>query len=357
MSVDKKGKAMNTVNDILLEEDFTIKQSLEIINKGSKSIALVVDSANKLLGTLNDGDIRRALLKGYSLENNIKEIYNSSPTVGSIHDSKEKIIRTAILNQVYQIPIVNDEYKLVDLEDLATLLTKTTRRNKVILMAGGLGTRLQPLTKNTPKPLLKVGTQPILQTIIENFSSYGLKDIIVSVNYKADMIKSYFQDGSKFGVNISYIEENKRLGTAGALSLIQDEIKEPFFVMNADLLTNVNFEHLLDFHSYGDACATMCVREYESQIPYGVIEIEDDKIISIKEKPIQKFFVNAGIYLLSPKVLKRIPKDTFYDMPTLFEELMQDNENILSFPIHEYWLDIGQMVDYERANNEYNEIF
>ncbi len=348
---------MNYSETLLIDKTLTIKQSLKIIDEGAKRIALVVDKSNVLLGTLCDGDIRRALLNGKSLDSSIEDIYQVSPCVCSMHDSKDKIIKTAIKNRVYQIPIVDDQNRLVDIEDLATLLSTRKRNNKVILMAGGLGTRLQPLTEITPKPLLKVGSQPILQTIIENFANYGFKDIIISVNYKADMIKNYFQDGSKFGVNISYIEENKRLGTAGALSLLEEEIREPFFVMNADLLTNVNFEHLLDFHSYGDACATMCVREYESQIPYGVIETKEDKIISIQEKPIQKFFVNAGIYLLSPKVLNKIPKDTFYDMPTLFEELMEDNENILSFPIHEYWLDIGQMVDYERANNEFNEIF
>lgn len=348
---------MKYSKDLLITETFSMKDALKVIDKGTKRIAIVVDTENKLLGTLNDGDIRRALLKGVMLEDSIKNVYYTSPFVCNIHDSKEKVIKTAIKNKVYQIPIVDDNYRLVEVEDLATLLTNANRKNKVILMAGGLGTRLQPLTDDTPKPLLKVGTQPILQTIIENFSSYGFKDIVISVNYKAEMIKNYFQDGSSFGVNITYIEEGKRLGTAGALSLIEEELSEPFFVMNADLLTNVNFEHFLDFHSYGNSNATMCVREYDFQVPYGVIETQNDKITSIVEKPVHKFFVNAGIYLLSPEILTRIPKDTFYDMPTLFNELIEEKKCVLSFPVHEYWLDIGHMEDFQKAQLEYKHLY
>jgi NDP-sugar pyrophosphorylase family protein len=319
-------------------------------------MAIVVDESNKLLGILNDGDIRRALLEGYSLEDSIEKIYNKTPLICNMNDSKNMIIQKAIKRKVYQIPIVDNDNRLIDVEDLATLLTNVNRKNKVILMAGGLGTRLRPLTEDTPKPLLKVGTKPILQTIIENFENYGFKDIILSVNYKADMIKEYFKDGSEFRVNIEYLEEDKRLGTAGALSLLKEKPNEPFFVMNADLLTNVNFTHLLDFHSFGNSMATMCVREYDFQVPYGVIKTDGDKISSIVEKPVHKFFVNAGIYLLSPKVLEYIPDDTFYDMPTLFDKLIQENKNVLSFPIHEYWLDIGKMEDFHRAQSEFNNL-
>lgn len=347
---------MNRTKEIFVFEQTTIKEALEIIDKGTMRIAIVVNNDNQFLGTINDGDIRRAILQGYSLEQNIKQIYNTNPTVCFINDSKEIVVQKAIKNKVYQIPILDNNKKVIDVEDLATLLTKANRKNKVILMAGGLGTRLKPLTQKTPKPLLKIGSKPILETIIENFSNHGFKDIIISVNYKANMIKDYFQDGSKFGVNIEYIEETKRLGTAGALSLLKEKPKEPFFVMNADLLTNINFSHLLDFHSFGNSMATMCVREYDFQVPYGVIEIENDSIKSIVEKPIQKFFVNAGIYLLSPKTLDYIPKNHFFDMPSLFDKLIKDEHKLLSFPIHEYWLDIGRMEDFQRAQIEFHQI-
>lgn len=347
---------MNHSEDLLIKEKTTLKEALEIIDKGTMRIAIVVDDKNKLLGTLNDGDIRRALLNSHSLEMPIISVYQKNPTICKTSDSRETIIQTAIKKKVYQIPIVDNDNRLIEVEDLATLLTNISKKNKVILMAGGLGTRLQPLTNDTPKPLLRVGEKPILQTIIENFETYGFKDIIISVNYKAQMIKEYFGDGSEFGVNISYIEETKRLGTAGALSLIEDEFNEPFFVMNGDLLTSINFQHLLDFHSYGNSTSTMCVREYDFQVPYGVIETKDDQIKSIVEKPIHKFFVNAGIYLLSPEVLNYIPKNSFYDMPTLFEKLIEKEKKVLSFPIHEYWLDIGRMEDFKRAQIEFNNI-
>lgn len=348
---------MKSITEILLKTTDTIREALKVIDKGTMSIAIVIDDNQKFLGTLNDGDIRRSLLNDYSLDSTIENIYTADAITCNVSESKEQIIKKAIKYKVYQIPILDEEDTLVDIEDLATLLTKIEKRNKVVLMAGGLGTRLQPLTDDTPKPLLKVGTKPILETIINNFATYGFTDIIISVNYKAEMIKNYFGDGSKFGVHITYIEEQKRLGTAGALSLLLEKPNEPFFVMNGDLLTNVNFSHFLDFHSFGNAIATMCVREFQYQIPYGVIETSNDKITSIKEKPTQKFFVNAGIYLLSPKVLSYIPTDKFYDMPTLFENLINANKNVLSFPIHEYWLDIGQHNDFIQANDEYSKIF
>ena len=348
---------MKNIDGIKLNINSTIKEALKIIDSGAIRIALVVDSDNKLLGTLSDGDIRRGLLKNLSLNDTIEDLYSKSPTIASVNDSNERIIQKAISKQVYQIPVVDDEGIVVDIVNLATLLNITKKRNRVILMAGGLGTRLRPLTQDIPKPLLKVGNKPILETIIKNFANYGFVNITISLNYKGEMIKGYFGDGSDFGVNIDYIEENMRLGTAGALSLIENKPNEAFFVMNADLLTDVNFSHLLDFHSFSNSDATMCVREYEYQVPYGVIEVEESNVTSIVEKPIQKFFVNAGIYVLSPKVFDYIPKNEFYDMPTLFNTFIEKEKNVISFPIHEYWLDIGRMSDFEQAQSEYFRVF
>ncbi|RXJ55373.1 nucleotidyltransferase family protein [Candidatus Marinarcus aquaticus] len=348
---------MKEIQDITVSPLSTIKEALSIIDSGAMKIAIVIDKNKKVIGTITDGDIRRGLLNGLNLDSAIESIYFKNPTLANINESKEAIIQKAIHKKLYQIPIVNDQGHLVDIEDLATLLKITTRKNRVVLMAGGLGTRLHPLTQKMPKPLLKVGNKPILETIIENFSKYGFVNITISVNYKAEMIKEYFGDGSKFGVCIDYIEESQRLGTAGALSLLPFQPKEPFFVMNADLLTNVNFTHLLDFHIHEHATATMCVREYDYQIPYGVIQTQNSSITSIKEKPIETFFVNAGIYVLSPEVLHYIPKNSFYDMPTLFEQLISKEHKAISFPLHEYWLDIGRMSDFEEAQNEYFKVF
>lgn len=223
-------------------------------------------------------------------------------------------------------------------------------------MVGGLGTRLRPLTENTPKPMLKVGDRPILQTIVEKFVSYGFFNIIMCVNYKSKIIQDYFGDGSSFGANITYVLEEKRMGTAGALGLLDEKPQESFFVMNGDLLTNINFEHLLNFHEENNSLATMCVREYDFEVPFGVVDIENTKICSIKEKPIQKFFVNAGIYMLSPSAIDIIPKNEFFDMPTLFEGLIEKEQNVVSFPIREYWLDIGRIEELEKAKNEYHKV-
>ncbi|WP_417333251.1 nucleotidyltransferase family protein [Halarcobacter sp.] len=348
---------MKKIENLKLSVNASIKEALEIIDTGAIRIAIVVDDNEKVLGTITDGDIRRGFLIGLDLTSSIKDLYFKKPTLANINDSKESIIQKALSKKLYQIPIVDDKGRLVDIEDLASLIRVTKRRNRVILMAGGLGTRLRPLTEGIPKPLLKVGNKPILETIIENFAKYGFVNITISVNYKADMIKEYFGDGSNFGVNIDYIEETKRLGTAGALSLLKEKPIEPFFVMNADLLTNINFTHLLDFHSFENAIATMCVREYNYQVPYGVIETDESKIISIKEKPIEKFFVNAGIYALSPQVFEYIPNNEFFDMPTLFEKLIEKELKTISFPLHEYWLDIGRMSDFEQAQSEYFRVF
>jgi len=341
----------------VVEYNTTIRQTLKIINDEAMKIAIVIDLKKKVIGTISDGDIRRAILKGKELSDSIEDIYSQTPTICNINEPQENIIQLALSKKIYQIPIVDDEGKLVKIEDLGNMLKIKNRPNYVVLMAGGLGTRLRPLTNDVPKPLLKVGNKPILETIIENFSKYGFKNIIISVNYKSKMIMDYFKDGSDFGVNISYLCEDKKLGTAGALSLIQDNPKHPFFVMNADLLTNVNFENLLDYHSFENSIATMCVREFDFQVPYGVIELKNQFITSIVEKPIHKFFVNAGIYVLSPKVLEYIPSNIFYDMPTLYNDIIKHNKKVISFPIHEYWLDIGRPQEFEQANNEYNEIF
>eukprot|EP01029_Cantina_marsupialis_P000867 TRINITY_DN106657_c0_g1_i2.p2 TRINITY_DN106657_c0_g1~~TRINITY_DN106657_c0_g1_i2.p2 ORF type:complete len:348 (-),score=49.05 TRINITY_DN106657_c0_g1_i2:967-2010(-) len=335
----------------------TIKKALEVIDRGALRLAIVVDDENHVLGTLSDGDIRRALLKNFTLDSSIDNIYNKNPILCTTKDKKEKIIQLAIKNQVYQIPIVDENKKFVDLVNLASLLNVSKRRNKVIIMAGGLGTRLRPLTEDTPKPLLTVGNRPILETIIKNFAAQGFENIVISLNYKGEMIKEYFKDGGELGVNIEYIEEDSRMGTAGALSLLKEKPQEPFFVMNGDILTDVDFNSLLDFHSFGNSLATMCVREYSYQVPYGVIQTQNDQITSIVEKPTEKFFVNAGIYVLSPHVFDNIPENEFFDMPTLFNILLEKQEKIMSFPIHEYWLDIGRMSDFEQAQIEYFRVF
>jgi dTDP-glucose pyrophosphorylase len=337
--------------------DSTIVSALSAINSGSVKIALVVDSDNKLLGTLSDGDIRRALLRKKNLNETIEDVYFKNPTTANKGSSKENLLRLCLINGITQVPIVDEDRKVIDLFIIDGGQLKKQHENHVVLMVGGLGTRLRPLTKNTPKPMLEVGGRPILETIVKRFVDCGFTNITMCLGYKSNVIKDYFQDGSSFGANIDYVVEEKRMGTAGALTLIEKRLDDPFFVMNGDLMTNVNFEKMLDFHLECNSKATMCVREYDIEVPYGVVNMDNEGIISIAEKPIHSFFVNAGIYLLEPDCIDLIPDNKFYDMPTLFEELIATKGKIVSFPLQEYWLDIGRIVDYERANVEYTNIF
>ena len=211
--------------------------------------------------------------------------------------------------------------------------------------------------KERPKPLIHVGSQPILETILKNFKDYGFRRFFIAVHYKNEMVRRHFGDGARWGVEIRYLKESKPLGTAGALGFLPAVPKLPLIVMNGDLLTNIHFDQLLSFHKAGRAAATMGVREYDFQVPYGVIKIKNDSILTIDEKPVQRFFVNAGIYLLEPRTLRLLPKNKPFDMTQLFERLIKSKERIAAFPIREYWLDIGQMDDLKRANGEFARVF
>lgn len=348
---------MNRWKEILISPDTAILKAIELIDASTLQIALIVDESGKLLGTVTDGDIRRAILKGISLDRPVRDIMFKEPTVARAQESRAAIIATMKKKHLRQIPLVDQNGCVIGLDIWDELIDIPDRDNIVVLMAGGLGTRLGDLTRNCPKPLLHVGNKPVLETILENCKEYGFNRYFISVNYKADMVKEYFGDGSRWGIDIRYLEEKKRLGTAGALALLPEKPTLPLIVMNADVLTKINFKHLLDFHQKHESVATMCVREYEFQVPFGVVQIDNHKLAGISEKPVQRFFVNAGIYILNPEALDTIPKDTFFDMPTLFESFTAQNLDATVFPIHEYWMDIGRIDDLDRANGEYNEVF
>ncbi|MBH0328293.1 alcohol dehydrogenase [Brevibacillus brevis] len=343
--------------DLLVSPQTPIIHTLEIIDKNARQIALVADENDRLLGTVTDGDIRRGLLKGRGLQDPTSTIMNPYPTVASPYDSKENILALMKIKHLHQIPIVDEDGRIVHVEMLNDLLRPKKKDNWVVLMAGGLGTRLHPLTHDCPKPLLAVGNKPLLETILQSFIDQGFHKFYISVKYKAEMIQDYFGTGERWGVTICYLQEKESLGTAGALSLLPDKPVEPFFVMNGDLLTKVNFEQLLDFHKTYQAKATMCVREYEYQVPYGVVRLDKHRLTAIEEKPIQRYFVNAGIYVMDPQVLEHIPHNEYLDMPSLFEQLMKQEQQTIAFPIREYWLDIGRIADFEKANKEYMEVF
>lgn len=342
---------------VLVAPETSIIEAMRLMDETALQIIIVVSGERQLLGTVTDGDIRRAILKGTELKERIDTVMNRRPTTFKADESRQDMLTAMRLLGFSRVPIVDDRNRVVGLQILDTLLRPTSKDNPVILMAGGLGSRLSALTQNCPKPLLPIGNQPVLQTILENFISYGFHKFYISVNYKAEMIMDYFGNGSRWDVSIEYIHEDKRMGTAGALSRLQERPQQPFFVMNGDILTKINFLQLLDFHTEHKAAATMCAYKYELQIPYGVLKVDRYRLQEITEKPTQSFFVNAGIYVLEPDTLDHIPADTFFDMPSLFEKIIASGQESAVFPIREYWLDIGKMSDFELAQSEYAKVF
>ncbi len=341
----------------VITETATLLQAVKAINKGDIQIAFVTNNESKLVGTITDGDVRRALLSGRTLDSPAREVMNREPKIANENTTSQQLISIMRNAGISQLPVIDSTGTLIDVKVLMDLVRGPAQDNHAVLMAGGFGRRLKHRTENAPKPLLSIGDKPILETILENFIEYGFGRFTISVYYLADQIKEYFGDGSKWGAEIDYIEEEEPLGTAGALGLIKERPEKPFFVMNGDVLTKVNFRQLLRFHEEHHAAATMCVRGFEHQVPYGVVQTSGVHIQEIKEKPVQNVMVNAGIYALSPETLDLIPHNEYFDMPSLYSALIAQHQVTVAYPVHEYWIDVGQPKDFDQAHSEYDAIF
>ena len=338
----------------LITPTTSLEEAISVLDKGGLRIAIVVDDQRRLLGTLTDGDVRRALLRHMSLDTPVREVMCATPQVAQIDWSRERTLGVMERKGLIQLPVVDDDKRVIGLETISALVDVKPLDNPVFLMAGGFGKRLHPLTNNCPKPLLNVGDKPILELILQSFIDAGFHRFFVSTHYLPEMIREHFSDGSRWGISIRYVHEDEPLGTGGALGLLpHDEIEHPMIMMNGDLLTRLNYRGLLDFHNENGGIATMCGREYEHQIPYGVIQSDGHRIVSMVEKPVQRFFINAGIYVLSPRIVKSVKPGTRIDMPTLLEQAMANDEQVSMFPVHEYWLDIGRMEDFARAQVDF----
>jgi len=337
-------------NKSLLPPEATVEDAKRVLDSDSMRIVFVVSEKGRLLGIVTQNDYRKSILKYVDNHAPITSIMNDNPKTVLVTDSESVIGELFIKTHLMHLPVVDEDGILVNVEYYDEHLMIDSQDNWMIIMAGGQGSRLRPLTTDTPKPLLKVGGKPILETIIDNCISYGFRKFYLSVNYKAQMIEDYFGDGSKWGIQISYLKEKKQKGTAGSLSLLPETPSKPFIVMNADLITDLNFQDLINFHLEHKSVATMCVKEYEFAVPYGVVGVNNGAIEKIDEKPVHKFFVNAGVYVLGPKVLKFLPENKPLDMTDLFSKVINGNQNTAVFPIHEYWLDIGSVGDYQNAN-------
>lgn len=339
---------------VIVSPDMSLRDTLACIDASGIQLAIVTDPEGRLVGLLSDGDVRRALLRGADLSIRTAEAMNPNPAVAHSNCSREELLAIMRRKALHHIPLVDANRLVIGLATLDELAGVVSYENWVVLMAGGPGSRLRPLTENCPKPMLHVGGKPILETILESFVQQGFCNFFISVNYMADAIIDYFGNGSRWGASIHYLREEKRLGTAGCLSLLNLCPQEPFFVMNGDLLTKINFGAMLQFHKEHAACATMAVREYDFQVPYGVVRMRDDLIEAIDEKPIQKFFVNAGIYVLSPEVMQYVSGGAYLDMPNLFARLSGAGKIASAFPLREYWLDIGRPEEFARAQEDWN---
>lgn len=349
---------MTGVKDICVKSGTAILEVMKIIENSSQKIALIINEQKALIGTVTDGDIRRGLIKNIQISQSVDLIMNTNPTTLPVGSSAAQIKKAMAAKKISQLPILNPDRTVSDLVLVDHIKNMTPKENTVVLMAGGLGARLGELTSSTPKPMLKVGDKPILEIVIENLKEHGFSNFVLAVNYKAEIIENYFKDGSDFGIQISYLKEKERLGTAGALSLLDHKNDLPLIVMNADVLTKVNFSQFLENHINNHFTTSMCVRKYDFQIPFGVVHVDDHRIVKIEEKPTQSYFVNAGVYILNSECLQLIPKQTFFDMPSLFNLVSEKSSSKSgAFPVHEYWIDVGRRDDLNQAQEDFKKVF
>jgi dTDP-glucose pyrophosphorylase/CBS domain-containing protein len=347
-----KSSRLVNLNSLSLPLSATLKDAIAAIDRGSAGICLFTE-ANRLVGILTDGDIRRALLKGDSLESPVAGIIQRNFLSLTAKASAAEALALMQQEMLHQIPVLDDAGKVVNLFLLEDLIKPGELPNSVVIMAGGEGKRLLPLTQNRPKPMLQVAGKPLLEIIFKQCLDAGFEHFYFTVGYLKEQIQSHFQDGSAWGACIHYLEEEKPLGTAGGLSLLPQRPDHPFLLINGDVLSRVNYTHLLRFHADHQAAATLCVREHRTQIPYGVVRVHDVKVVALEEKPVMTHYVNAGIYFLNPDVLDFVPKDTFLDMPQLLETVAGNGKTVNAFPIHEYWLDIGHPEMLQRARGDW----
>lgn len=334
-----------------MRENSSIQDVISNLDRVAIKIVLVVTADGELLGTVSDGDIRRGLLRGLEMDSSIKEIIHRQPLVVFPDIERDLVIKIMTANKVQQIPIVDERNHVMGLHLWDQLTEQKQRSNIIVIMAGGEGRRLRPHTENCPKPLLPVAGKPMLERIIERAKLEGFIHFVLSVNYLAHMIEEYFGNGSRFGVKVDYLRENSPLGTAGALSLFDQLPLEDFVVTNGDVLTDIRYGELLDFHTRHRATATMAVRVHEWQHPFGVVQTKGIDIVGFEEKPVSRNHINAGVYALSPEALGELSKGKHCDMPQLFESLHVSNKKTVAYPMHEPWLDVGREADLVQARH------
>lgn len=345
---------INNIDKLKVLKTQKVIDALSILNSGGMQIALVINESDQLIGTISDGDIRRALLNNKSLNSSVLDIMNSKFLYIKDNEPRKNAVEIMKRNLITQVPILDDNGKITDMAFLHEFFKKNEeKKNAVVIMAGGLGKRLRPYTENCPKPMLRVGEKPILESLLEQFIESGFRKFFISVNYLKEQIMDYFKDGAPWGVEIKYLIEDKPLGTAGSLSLLPNNLDHPFIVINGDILTKFETHKLIDFHNENYSYATICVREHETTIPFGVVKADGLELKEIVEKPTYRDLVNAGVYTFESDVVNLIKKNSALDIPDLINLLKELNKKILICPIHEYWVDIGRHETLKEADKSW----
>lgn len=335
----------------ILPFDATIGQAIHNLNEVSVKIVLVANAAGVLEGTISDGDIRRGLLKGLDLNSPLTSIIHHDALVVPPDLGRDLVMQLMVANKIQQIPVVDEQHHIIGLHLWDEINMSSSRPNMMVIMAGGMGTRLRPYTEDCPKPLLSVAGKPMLEHIIERAKLEGFNHFVLAIHYLGNMIEEYFGNGERLGVRIDYLREEYPLGTAGALGLLRPIPDAPFVVTNGDVITDIHYGELLDFHTRHNAAATMAVCVYEWQHPFGVVQTQGVEIVGFEEKPIARSHINAGVYAFDPASLSVLDVDAHCDMPTFFERLQTNKKRTVVYPMHEPWLDVGRPDDLKQANN------
>ena len=335
----------------ILKTDATIGEAIRNLDQVAIKIVLVCNEAGILEGTVSDGDIRRGLLKGLDMDSPVLSVTHRNALVVPPNFSREMVMQLMVANKIHQIPVLDEERHVIGLYLWDEMTSPPARPNLMVIMAGGMGTRLRPHTENCPKPLLPVAGKPMLEHIIERAKQEGFNQFVLAIHYLGHMIEDYFGNGERLGVQIYYLREETPLGTAGALSLLNPMPDTPFVVTNGDVMTDIRYGELLDFHIRHAAAATMAVRVHEWQHPFGVVQMQGVNIVGFEEKPTARSHINAGVYALDPAALSVLTADNRCDMPTLFERLQAQTKRTVAYPMHEPWLDVGSPDDLKKANS------
>lgn len=337
----------------LLPLESSVQDAIQSLDQSGLQIVMAVGPGDELIGTITDGDIRRGLLRGVELSAPLDVILHRDPLVVPVQLGQDSVLKLMQANKIHQLPVVDEDRRVLGLHLWDELQAPAARPNVMVIMAGGKGVRLRPHTENCPKPMLPVGGKPMLEHIILRAQADGFEHFVLAVHYLGHMIEEYFGDGTKWNVHIEYLRERAPLGTGGALSLLSPRPDAPLLVANGDVLTDIRYSEVLDFHERHGAAATMAVRAHEWQHPFGVVRTKGMDIIGFEEKPIHRTHVNAGIYVIEPRALEVLEPHAHCDMPTLFERLKSNEERTIAYPMHEPWLDVGRPADLEQARSEH----